>query len=184
MVLPQNFISVSFLVLVTFCMQGKSSSGQLHCPARHQHLGQDSQPERSVGRFESLQIYLQNRCGARGLLYESACPKYSSEVNTDSFRRRNSFLRLRGGGNRGKGACARRRQRKADAIQIEEGDGNATASRDSGSANGTSGINGTTAYHYQAQEDDGAFSALDRLLDNPVIASFAEKLFADAKFQA
>ena len=48
------------------------------------------------------------------------------------------------------------------------------------------GTNGTAIppYKYEAQEDDGAFSALDRLLDNPVIASFAEKLFADAKFQA
>jgi hypothetical protein len=108
-----------------------------------------------------------------------------SPVTYDAFR--SNVFRLRGGGNRGKGACARRRQRKADAIQKEEVAG--TSSRVVGSANGTTGMQGTNGtaippYKYEAQEDDGAFSALDRLLDNPVIASFAEKLFADAKFQA
>jgi hypothetical protein len=94
------------------------------------------------------------------------------------------LVRLRGGGNRGKGACARRRHRKTNTIQKEEG--NSTSFRDIDSANGTTGINGSAipAYHFEPQEEDGAFSALDRLLDNPVIASFAEKLFSDAKFQA
>jgi hypothetical protein len=143
------------------------------------------QPKCSVDHSAHLRcclIYLPNRCVICGAWCESAGFIYSSLVTLAAFRS-NVYLRLRGGGNRGKGACARRRQRKANAVQKEEGNG--TLSRGVGS-NVTTGMNGTTIppYHFQAQEDDGAFSALDRLLDNPVIASFAEKLFADAKFQA
>jgi hypothetical protein len=116
---------------------------------------------------------------------------YSVEIRL--MRCFSRLVHLRGGGgNRVRGSGAHRRHKKPQPKQHHH-EGNRGDDHDRGYSGSDEAVNLTALINNTARfeipppavplPDDGPFSALDRLLDNPVVASFAERLFSDKSFQ-